>query len=833
MTAPALQLYQRGLRHHEAGELPQAEAAFRQALAINPRHADSLHRLGYIAWQVGQSEAAAKLIHAALKLDPRAANYHLDLGNAYLKLGRFKDAEAAYLEAVRLRGRFPEAYANLSALMLALRRFSDAEKYARKAAKLKPDSWQAQMYLAHALRELDRIEEAEPCYRKAAALQPRNWEAHNNLGNTLIRLGRSTEALECYRTALRINPDYADGHSNLGCALRDLGQLPEAEQSFRTAIRLNPGAVDAHNNLGCVLKDQQRPAEAEEHFRTALRLKPDFAEVHNNLGISLQMLDRVEEAEACYRAALELKPDYRETHSNLADILRIQGRLAEAFVHCKAVLEKHPTFAAAHNTLGNILRERNCHEESLEAYRAALRHKPGYLDVRANVGAALVGSRQVDAGIAEYEQLLQANPNLKGVWRSLLMALLYTPNCTPARMLEKNVEFGHMMARRIEQPLPPPDNERNPNRRLRIGWLSSDFRVHPVGRNIELMFFHRDRAAFETVCYADVAKPDKMTAWFRAHSDLWRDIHGKTDAEVAEMARADKIDVMIYLAGRFDDNRPQLAAWRAAPVQISLFDGATTGIPGMDYFLADPVTVPAHPVEKFSERVLRLPNFYVHRAPMDAPPVATPPSLSKDNVAFGSFNNPVKMAKPVLELWSRLLAQSSGARLRMGYMQRGEVGRFKENILADFSPDVADRVDFIDAANGWTKHMMRYHDVDIALDPFPFNGSTTTFEALWMGVPVVTLLGDRMMSRWTASMLDKVGLDDLIARTPEEYIAIALELAADRDRLAELRTTLRERVARSLLCDGPKTTRYFERALRAVWRKWCKDGESAAQAAAE
>jgi protein O-GlcNAc transferase len=313
-----------------------------------------------------------------------------------------------------------------------------------------------------------------------------------------------------------------------------------------------------------------------------------------------------------------------------------------------------------------------------------------------------------------------------------------------------------------------------------------------------------------------------MTTRFRSQCDLWRSIGGKDDEAVARMIRDDRVDIMIYLAGRFDDNRPQIAAWRPAPIQISFLDAATSGLKEMDYLIADPVRVPANPVEKFTERVLRLPNFYVHRPPTEAPAPSSPPG---PRMTFGCFNNPAKLNQPVMDLWGKILVRQPDSRLQLRYLQLYTVESFRKSVLADIDPTLHDRVELCGPIYGWANHLRTYNDIDIALDAFPFNGSTTTFEALWMGVPVVTLLGDTLMSRWTASMLTQVGLDDLIAGSPEEYVEIALKLAADRDRLGELRATLRDRLAKSLLCDGARTTRYFERALRAVWRKWCREGE--------
>jgi predicted O-linked N-acetylglucosamine transferase (SPINDLY family) len=338
------------------------------------------------------------------------------------------------------------------------------------------------------------------------------------------------------------------------------------------------------------------------------------------------------------------------------------------------------------------------------------------------------------------------------------------------------------------------------------------------------LFRNRDQTAFETFCYADVKQPDKVTEAFKKRADAWRSITGLDDAEVAKMIREDRIDIMIYLASHFDDNRPQVAAWRPAPIQISMFDTATSGVAEMDYLMADRVLAPARRAEKFAERVLRLPGCYLHEPPLGGPVPGRPPCLAGGAVRFASFHNPSKLHPKIFSLWGEILRRAPDAQIQFQYMERFADRTLQEAIQRDLGNDVASRAAFGVFTRSIGDHLEAYNHVDISLDPFPFNGSTATFEALWMGVPIVTLLGDTMVSRWTAAMLSKVGLEDLVATSPEEYVEIALRLASDQARLVELRHTLRDRLVRSAICDSRRTSRYFERALRAVWRKWCRDG---------
>ncbi|MBV8536566.1 MAG: hypothetical protein JO128_13295, partial [Alphaproteobacteria bacterium] len=405
----------------------------------------------------------------------------------------------------------------------------------------------------------------------------------------------------------------------------------------------------------------------------------------------------------------------------------------------------------------------------------------------------------------------------------LMATLPYVADLSADERFARSLENGRAIAARVTRRLPSPPNDRDPGRRLRVGWLSSDFHWHPVARNLERLFRHVDRAKFELFGYADVRQPNRVTEWFRGQADSWRSVVGMDDDGVAEQIRADRVDVMIYLAGRFDDNRPQVAAWRAAPVQVSLYDAATSGLSEMDYLIADPVLVPRRAAERFTERVVRLPYLFSIQPPLaDSPAVAMPPCAVSGSPTFGSFNNPAKLSAQTLALWAKVLRRRPDARLLLRFHEAYADASILSRLRHEIGSDQMARVQFDIESRPLKDHLDLYRQVDVALDPFPFNGSTTTFEALWMGVPVVTLLGETMMARWSASMLRALKLDELVAHTSEEYVEIALTLAGDPQRLSELRAVLRERVLTSPLCDGRHFTHHFERLVRALWRRWCR-----------
>ena len=811
--------FQQGVRHHQAGELQQAADLYREVLTIDPRHADSRHLLGMIALQVGQADAALACFDEAIRLQPRSADYHNSRGKSLRELRRLGEAEAAFREALRLRGRFPDALNNLGIVLLMQARFADAEACGRKAVRLDPNAWEAQTLLGHALGGLGRHEEAAAHHLAATRLKPDSATAHNNLGHALSQLGRAAEAEPCYREALRLSPNFPDAYNNLGCCLKDSGRPAEAEPYFREALRLRPDFAEALTNLADVLAKLRRYEDAESSCRAALQMNPDLADAHNTLGSVLGARGHLPEAEAACRTALRLRPEFALAHNNLGCIMKDLRRPTEAVASFREAVRLCPDLPEAHNNLGNALKDLGRLEEAEDCLRAALRLRPNFEEAEVNLSVLLLLQCRYDEVVPRYEKILAENPNMAAAWRALLFSLPYIPDFDSRRSFDIHRAFNHAVAR-LARPQPL-DNDRDPDRRLRIGWSSSDFHNHPVGRNLELLFAHRDRSKFEAICYSGVKKSDAMTDKFQSQADLWRSTVGLNDADVADLIRSDRIDVMVHLAGRFDENRPQIAAWRPAPVQISFHDVATSGLDGMDYLIADPVLVPRNATECFTERVLRLPNFCLHAPPRDSPPPAEPPCLSGSGVTFGCFHNPTKLNAKVFALWAELLRRLPQARLRLKYMERYASETVQAATRRRLGMELADRIEFDPTRTPLGHHLAQYNRVDIALDPFPFNGSTATFEALWMGVPVVTLAGDTMVSRWAASMLSKVGLTDLVATTPQQYLDIASRLAADQRRLKELRASLRDQVRRSPLCDGPQATRYLERAFRAVWRKWC------------
>ncbi|WP_372521453.1 tetratricopeptide repeat protein [Sulfuricaulis sp.] len=612
----------------------------------------------------------------------------------------------------------------------------------------------------------------------------------------LLGHGQLTEARQQYLEACRLDDRDLEAWVMLGIVEGMLGNLPEAEKRLRHAVRINPDLPEAHLNLGNILKLQGRLAEAIDAYGRAAQLRPDVATLIN-LGNTLKQCDRLEEAVECLRQAVSRQPDNANAHYNLGSALRAQGKLDDAVAAYQCAIRLRQGFAEAHNNLGVVLLDQQKIDDAMRCYREALRLKPDYVMAHSN----------------------------------LLHALNY-------QSLEASVVFHEYRLWDQQHARPQPRYSRyanapDPERRLRIGYVSSDLRQHSVAFFIEPLLTQHDRAMVEVVCYSDVARPDDTTRRLKGAADLWRDIHGLSDERVAEQIYADNVDILVDLVGHVGAHRLLVFARKPAPLQVSYLGYPnTTGLATMDYRFTDAWADPPGQTEAFhSETLLRLaPGFLCYQPPPDAPEIGPLPAYQGGHVTFGSFNHFTKVNAEVIETWAAILRAVPGARLLMKHNVLADAG-VRKQIWDLFSRNGVDqeRVSLLGPAPSLIEHLNTYNRVDIALDTFPYNGTTTTCEALWMGVPVITVAGHAHVERVGVSLLSQLQLAECIAQDHNGYIETAVRMAADLDRLSELRAALRQRMQDSPLCDAKTFARKVEYAYRSMWKKWCAQqaGESA------
>ncbi len=609
----------------------------------------------------------------------------------------------------------------------------------------------------------------------------------------------------------------------LGLIAARTGRDDLAGDYLNAAVRLAPDFADAHNILGIVLARQRKLAEAEASFRQALRAKPDHAQAHGNLGNALRARGDLEGAVACFREAIRLRPNLAEAFNNIGNILHQQGRLQEAELHLRRALRLKPDSAEIAFNLGILLSKLEKTDESIDCHQKAVRLKPDYAEAHANLGDGLMGRGQIDEAVAAYRMALRLKPDSDSSHSNLIRMLHYHPGYDSQTIREECRQWYSRHAEPLMRDVRPHTNIPDPERRLRIGYVSPDF-CHDVESffTVPLLSNH-DHRRFEIFCYAQVKLPDTMTERLRGYADVWRDISGLSDQQAAELVRGDQIDILIDLKLHTAGNRLLVFARKPAPVQVSwLGYPGSTGLATIDYHVTDPYLDPPGRLDASSgEESLRLPDTFWCYGPLnDQHMISALPARKSGAITFGCLNNFCKVNDGCLALWARVLEAVQGSRLVL----RAPHGLARDNVLARLGQQgiAASRIDFV-AWQSRHEYLNLHHKIDLGLDPLPYNGHTTSLDAFWMGVPVLTMPGKTMVGRAGWSQLCNLDLKELAAETPEQYIAIAAQLAEDLPRLEELRRTLRQRMMQSPLMDANRFARNMESAYRQIWGRWCRD----------
>jgi predicted O-linked N-acetylglucosamine transferase (SPINDLY family) len=646
---------------------------------------------------------------------------------------------------------------------------------------------------ALALHKAGRLAEAEALYREVLASEPGHAEALHFLGLAAYQKGRSEEAAELIGRAIALAAT-SQMHTNRGAALQSLGRTDEAIASYRQAVALDPGFADPHYNLGLLYHSLGRHDEAAACFEKVLALSSGHADAFNNLGAALRDMGRPEDAIACYRRAVAIDPGLAGAWNNLGVAQRDLGRVDEAVESYRRALALDAAGPSAHMNfvnLGNALGDQGRVAEAAECFRRALALRPD--DAEGYSSYLFVMAYQCALAPAAYLELARG-------WER---------SCVGEA--ERREAAGRVFAR---GPLA--------GRRLRVGYVSGDYRRHAVGHFLKTIFALHDRSRVEVFAYSTSGQRDEVTDEYLAVTDHWASLVGIGDAQAAERIRADGIDVLVDVSGHTAHNRLGIFARRAAPVQVHYLGFcASTGLSEMDYWMGDAILTPPEAQAHFSERLWRLPRIWVA---YDGSGAAPEPAWRPDpggHVWVGSFNNLAKINEATLALWAKVLLALPEGRLLLKTKDLADPGnrrRVLEFLAARGVP--SGRVDLRDssATPDWPSHMAYYNRLDVALDPVGgVGGGTTTCDALWMALPLVTLEGDRMASRMTASMLHAIGHPEWIARSEEEYVRKAVGLARDARGREALRSRLRAEVARSPMCDRAGLTRSLEDAYLGMY----------------
>ncbi|RDU98387.1 tetratricopeptide repeat protein [Trinickia dinghuensis] len=753
------QLLNAALEHHQAGRLADAKALYSRILAKQPKHPDALHFMGLLACQIGQSEAGITLMRESIAAHASPIYYN-NLGNALRDARKLDDAVIAY----------------------------------RRAVELKPDYADAHNNLGNALRETGEAAAAVTSCARALELKPGYAEAYNNLGNALKDMGELDAAILSYGKAIAAKPAFAEAHLNLGIAMQAKGHGDAALECLRDCVALAPQLAVAHDKLAGILMHRGDIAGAIESYRRAVELMPDSAQSHNTLGNALNGAGRVPEAVPCYERAIALDPILADAHHNLANALRRLGAPERALGHARRAIELRggdsPSF---HNNLGTIL---------------------------ADLG-------EPDAALVCYRDALALNPDFGESHTCVLFGQSYVSDWSASTHLADARYFGEKMTARATPytQWPALTDAGRAGRPLRVGFVSADLRKHPVGYFFESVLAQLDRARIEPIAYSNAVHSDELTARIKPRFALWRHVAELDDAALAERIHEDRIDVLVDLSGHTGRNRLPMFAWRPAPVQVSwLGYFATTGLAEIDYLLADPHVVPPGEEGQYTERIWRLPDSYLcFTLPTERAAVAPLPALTNGYFTFGCLNNHKKLNDGVLAVWSRILHAVPRSRLLLKNHQLGEPSILRETVARFATHGIDETRLLLEGPSGREQYFATYGRVDLALDPFPYPGGTTSVEGLWMGVPVLTRHGDRFLSHLGELVVKTVGLHEWIAADTEDYVARAIAAASDLPALAVLRAGLRERVERSPLADASRYAGHWMTAIEQMWQTKIKE----------
>lgn len=814
-------LYSAALAAYSANSHAKAAALCRELLMVAPEHADANHLLGSIELDTGNPAAAEQLFRTALLARSEATLYS-DLGLAIMAQKRYPEAEYLFRHALEINPEVVVARSNLAFLLFETGRVPDAESELRTVLTLAPDLVNARFNLTRLLAETNRHESALEEGRRLVELQPDRAEVHDLLGTVLARRSYM-EAEAAFRRALKLRPDFVGALCNLGWVLIELGRPEEAEFVLCRALTLDPGFWRAHHELGRLYVMMGRGSEGIESLRKVIELGHESAGVRVNLGALFAKCGWMAEAELEYRRAIELQPDLAWAYSNLGGLLFDTNRLAEAESVLTQALKLDPDSIAALSNQALVLQKCRRFDHAEAMVRRAIDVGPVNARTLANLGNILLAknSGDIDEALCAFRRAVEVDPDNVAVHSNLVYALGFKYD-DGYELLDE----GQRFSQRFETPYLAHEvqylNDPSPDRRLRVGYVSPDFCNHCQSMFTVPLLKNHDHSAFEIYCYSSVREKVEVTHLLAAHADVWRDVADLNDEQLAKIIMDDQIDILVDLTMHMAGGRPLLFARRPAPVQVAwLAYPGTTGSRAIGYRLTDawldPIDVPDAD-RRYAERSVRLPDTFWCYDPLSVEAAGN--SLPADEagvITFGCLNSPSKLTDDAFALWAKILVAVRGARMIL-LVANGEA---RERVCAKFENHGVhrSRLQFVDFQLR-PDYLRTYRRIDIALDTLPCNGHTTSLDAFWMGVPVVTRVGRTPISRAGYALLANLGLSDLAAQSDEQFVDIAVQLARDRLRLRTLRSDLRQQMERSPLMNGERFARGIEAAFRQIWTDW-------------
>jgi len=767
------------------------------------------------AFKQGKLEEAQQLYHAVLQKQPS----HPVAKKALRKLEKTFSRNK-----VSNKSQVPQHQLDDLISLYESGSLTEAALSCEKLLRIYPQSIIVLNILGAVLKNCGKLQQAARTFEKIIQLNPGYAEAYNNRGVVFKALGRYKDALADYDKAILLNPKYAEAYGNQGVVYKELGQYEDALASFDKAIVLKPDYVESYNNRGNTLKELRRLEEAIKSYDEAIVLKSDFAVAYGNRAITLHLLGKAKEAIQSYNMAIQLQLDYAEAYSNRGLALKDVGLLEEALSSCAKAIMLNVDYAEAYCNLGVVLKDLGRLEEALVNYDKAIQLKHNYIEAYNNRGVALVEMGQYKEAISCYDSAIQLGKDFTEAYSNRYFALNYCSDIDQHYIFEEHLKFEKLLRRIIPADAKIHHSHKLKNTRLRIGYVSPDFNYHPVACFFEPLLKSHDKNAIEVYCYYNHTKFDNITKRLMNITEHWRYISGIGDKEVVELIKKDNIDILVDLTGHTANNRLPVFFYKPAPIQVSwLGYPNTTGLSSIDYRFTDEISDPIGTLDDLhSEKLLRLPDGFLCYQGDDSVQISDYLPCSRNGyITFGSFNNLSKVTSQVVRLWAKILKAVPDSHLLLKAKQLADASTRKRLLNLFEEEGVShERIEFFSRLSAIEDHLNLYNSIDIALDPFPYNGTTTTCEALWMGVPVITMLGDRHSSRVSASILTRIGFSQFIGNSEKEYLELAIQFTNDTKILEGLRNSLRDKMKHSDLTNSRLFAKNIEKALNDMWIKY-------------